>query len=121
MKTGFSIALPAPRDALFRFLADPRNRLRWQSSLASLEMISGGEPRPGMMWREQARGFGAFEMEIAECVAGRSWAERGRSRRTEIDLRLVFADGDVPHTTRIDLTIELRLTPPRGGSPRDLP
>lgn len=112
MRTGFSITLPAPREALFLILSDPRQRLRWQSSLVSLEMTSEGEPRAGTTWREEARGFGAFEMEITECVAGRSWAERGRSRRGEIDLRLVFADGRAPDTTQLDLAVELRLAPP---------
>jgi uncharacterized protein YndB with AHSA1/START domain len=112
MKTHLSILLPAPRRVLFAFLADPRNRPRWQSSIVSLEMTSDGAPRVGTTWTEHARGFGRFEMEITECVEGTRWAERGRSRTGAIELALTLDDGAEPGTTRVDLALVLRLSGP---------
>lgn len=109
MRTRFSTTLLAPRAELFRYLADPRNRPKWQSSILSLTMTSEGEPHVGMTWREHARGFGQFEMEITECEEGRVWAERGRSERGEIEVRLTFQDGAEAGTTELELDLTLRL------------
>ena len=45
-----AVFVPAPRPDVFDFLADPRNRPRWQASLDRVEMIDEGEPHVGMRW-----------------------------------------------------------------------
>ena len=108
MQTRVEVTLRQPVERVFAYLADPRNRPDWQSSIRSLEMIDEGEPRVGMRWRERAAGFGTFDMEIATLEPNRVWAERGSSRLASIHLELRFTDlGD---TTRVALeaTIDLR-------------
>lgn len=105
----FVIALDAPLVPLFEFLADPRNRQNWQSSIVRLDMESEGEPRVGMKWREHARGLGHFQMEITECVSGVTWAERGTSSRGTIDLQLKFDATPDPSRTQITLVLDMNL------------
>ena len=105
----FSVELSCPQQRLFRYLADPRHRLEWQSSLVSLEMQSTGDPRIGMRWQECARGLGRFTMEITEHQSHELWAERGSSERGEIDLTLKFSPGKSAETTRVAVTVVMRL------------
>lgn len=105
----FSLVLPAPVPALFAYLADPRHRPDWQSSILELRLISEGSPREGMRWTERARGFGRFDMQITEYQLEKRWAERGASSRGEIDLALDFAAGPTPDATELTVTLDLRL------------
>ena len=47
-----SVAYDVPADVAFAYLADPRNRPEWQSSLRAVELLDEGEPRVGMRWRD---------------------------------------------------------------------
>lgn len=105
----FSVELSAPVPALFDYLADPRHRPDWQSSIVELSVVDDVSPREGMRWKERARGFGRFDMEITEYRRNERWAERGVSPRGEIDLALDFAIGPSPDSTRLTVTLELRL------------
>ena len=49
---GGRVAFDVPVDVAYAYLADPRNRPEWQSSLSSVEMLDEGEPRVGMRWRD---------------------------------------------------------------------
>ena len=47
-----AVDFDVPVEVAFAYLADPRNRPEWQSSLKSVEMLDDGEPRVGMRWRD---------------------------------------------------------------------
>jgi uncharacterized protein YndB with AHSA1/START domain len=96
-----------PVGRVYPYIADPRNRPQWQRSIREFEMLSEGEPRVGMRWRERAVGAPAFEMAITTMEAGRVWAERGESAAATGTLTVHFqADGE---TTRLRLEIEVEL------------
>jgi hypothetical protein len=70
-------------------------------------MISDGEPRLGMQWRERAIGAPPFLMEICAFETNRLWAERGESPAATGELTIHFApDGDRTH---LHLTIDVEL------------
>jgi uncharacterized protein YndB with AHSA1/START domain len=96
-----------PVERVFAYLADPRNRPNWQRSIREFEMISDGEPRLGMQWRERAIGAPPFVMEISAFETDRVWAERGESAAASGELTIHFApDGDRTH---LHLTIDVEL------------
>ena len=74
-----------PVHVAFAYLADPRNRPEWQSSLRRVELLDEGEPRVGMRWRDHTAVRMAPEMVITEleptCCGPRPDAG-GRSRPT---------------------------------------
>jgi uncharacterized protein YndB with AHSA1/START domain len=107
MRIEFDLHLEAPREAVFAFLADPRNRPRWQSSLVAFEPVDDGPPRAGMRWRETARGAGRFEMAISAYEPPDRWAERLASPRAEgeVDVRFAEEDGG----TRLAVTVDVRI------------
>ena len=110
MTRQFEVELEAPRRKLFDYLADPRNRTAWQSSLRRVWMLSEGAPHVGMRWREQAAGFGTFDMCMSEYEPHRVWAEQGESPKGKMTLRLVFDDTTDPRRTRLNLRLTLDLT-----------
>lgn len=71
-------------------------------------MISAGEPRLGMKWRERAVGAPPFEMEIVAFEPGRLWAERGVSPAFAGSLALHFAEEGGATRLRIVAEVELR-------------
>jgi uncharacterized protein YndB with AHSA1/START domain len=107
MRLEFEHVIRLPLGRVYPYLADPRNRPRWQRSLREFEMISDGEPRVGMRWRERAVGAPPFEMEITAMEAGRLWAERGTSKAATGALTLRFQPEE--DTTRLRITIDLDL------------
>jgi uncharacterized membrane protein len=80
-----------PVDVAFRYLADPRNRPEWQSSLRAVKLLDEGEPRVGMRWLDLTSARIAPEMVITEMEPGVLWAETGRWKAIEADLSLGFA------------------------------
>jgi hypothetical protein len=85
------IAYDVPVDVAFAYLADPRTRPEWQSSLKSVEMLDDGEPRVGMRWRDHTRPGVVPDMVITELQRGIRWAETGTWRAIEADLVLDFS------------------------------
>ena len=110
METRVEATLQQPVDRVFAYLADPRNRPDWQSSIRWLEMIDDGEPRIGMRWRERATGFGTFDMEIVAFERDRTWAESGSSRLATIRVELSF--DDLGAATRVGLHARVDLRGP---------
>ncbi|NYJ01908.1 hypothetical protein HNR19_002606 [Nocardioides thalensis] len=86
----------APR-ATFDYLADPRNRPEWQSSLRSVELLTDGPPRVGTRWIDRTTIGAAPRLEIVEmtppaadgATAG-AWTEVGRWRGLTARLTLTF-------------------------------
>jgi uncharacterized protein YndB with AHSA1/START domain len=75
----FSINLDLPQvpSELFRFLAEPRNRPLWQSTLRTVTEIDEGEPHPGMQWRDVTKVGIKPWMELTDLVPYRLLAETG--------------------------------------------
>ena len=94
-------AVPVP--VAFAYLADPRNRPEWQSSLRAVELLDEGEPRVGMRWLDHTSVRMAPEMVITELEPDVLWAETGRWRGIEADLSLAFA----PHRGGCSVDVEL--------------
>ena len=69
--------LPHPPQALFRFLAEPRNRPMWQSTLRTVTDVDGGEPHPGMQWRDVTKVGIKPWMELTDLVPYRLIGESG--------------------------------------------
>ena len=79
-----------PPEKVFRYLADPRNRPEWQSSLLSVTLVDRGEPRVGMTWRDNTMVGLRPTLEITELVPFKLWAEVGHWRGITASLALHF-------------------------------
>ena len=95
-----------PVSAAFEYLADPRHRPEWQSSLRQVELLDEGAPHVGMRWRDITAVRMAPELTITELEPNVLWAETGRWRAMEADLTLRFA----PHRggCSVDVEFEVR-------------
>jgi uncharacterized protein YndB with AHSA1/START domain len=105
--TEFSVTLelPQPPSALFRVLADPRNRPLWQTSLRAVADVDEGEPHRGMQWRDVTKVGIKPWMEITDLTPYRLLSETGTWRGVDGLLTLRFLK--IRHGTR--LTAEGRL------------
>ncbi len=107
MRLELDYLMHQPVERVFAYIADPRNRPDWQRSIREFTMISDGEPRLGMQWRERPLGAPEFLMEITAFETDHLWAERGESPAATGELTIHFApDGDRTH---LHLTIEVDL------------
>ena len=77
-----------PPEKVFRYLADPRNRPEWQSSLLSVTLVDRGEPRVGMTWRDNTMVGLRPTLVITELVPFKLWAEVGHWRGVTAQLTL---------------------------------
>lgn len=108
MRLEFDHLMRQPVDRVFAYIADPRNRPNWQRTIREFEMLSDGEPRAGMRWRERALGAPPFIMEITAFEPNRLWAERGTSPAVNGELTLHFQP-EGPHTRlRVIVDIDLK-------------
>jgi uncharacterized protein YndB with AHSA1/START domain len=85
-----TLELPHPPATLFRFLAEPRNRPLWQSSLRAVTEVDQGEPHRGMQWRDVTRVGIKPWMEITELTPYRVLSETGTWRGVDGLLTLRF-------------------------------
>lgn len=110
MRAQFQQVVDKSIESVFPFLADPRNRPRWQSSLRTVEMLSEGEPRVGMAWRERPGGLIRFDMRISALEPQALWAEHleGAGISGEIALRFTREND----ATRVTVDISLQLPSP---------
>jgi uncharacterized protein YndB with AHSA1/START domain len=72
-----TVDLPHPPPVLFRFLAEPRNRPLWQTSLRTVADIDDGDPHPGQQWRDVTKVGIRPWMELTELVPYRLIGETG--------------------------------------------
>lgn len=89
-----TVAFAVPVEVAFAYLADPRNRPEWQSSLRRVEMLDDGMPRVGMRWRDHTAARIVPEMEITALEPPEAWAEEGRWRGLRATLMLTFRPTD---------------------------
>jgi uncharacterized protein YndB with AHSA1/START domain len=85
-----TIDLPHPPADLFRFLAEPRNRPLWQSSLRTVTDVDEGEPHAGQHWRDVTKAGIKPQMQLTELVPYRVIAETGTWRGVDGLLTLRF-------------------------------
>lgn len=86
-----AVSFPVPCEVAFDYLADPRRRPEWQSSLARVEDVDGG-PRVGQTWTDVTRLGLRPRMETTELDRPRRWTERGSWRGITATLTLEFAE-----------------------------
>ena len=86
-----SVEYAVPVGVAYGYLADPRNRPEWQSSLRGVELLDEGGPRVGMRWRDLTAVRIEPEMVITQLEPDVVWAETGRWKAIEADLTLGFA------------------------------
>lgn len=79
-----------PVQVAFDYLADPRNRPEWQSSLMSVTLADRGEPRVGLQWRDATVIGIRPRLEIVELDPPHRWVEHGRWQGVEVVLSLDF-------------------------------
>ena len=102
------VDVAAEPGVVFRYLADPRNRPEWQSSLKAVADVDAGEPRAGMRWRDVTKVGVKPQMELTEVTPFRVLSERGtwrgvvglltvKFKRTSAGTRLI-AQGSVTGT-----------------------
>jgi uncharacterized protein YndB with AHSA1/START domain len=103
-----TVRYDVPVHDAFVYLADPRNRPEWQSSLKRVELLDDGEPRVGLRWRDLTSVRMAPEMEITTLEPDVLWAETGRWRAMEADLTLRFA----PHRGGCSVDVEFEVRGP---------
>ena len=87
---GGDVDFSVPVDVAYAYLADPRTRPEWQSSLKSVEMLDEGEPRVGMRWRDYTAARIVPDMQITILEPGDMWAEVGHWRAISAILMLSF-------------------------------
>jgi uncharacterized protein YndB with AHSA1/START domain len=101
-----TVELPHPPASVFRFLADPRNRPLWQTSLRTVTDVDAGDPEVGMQWRDVTKVGIKPSMEITELTPFSVLGETGTWRGVDGLLTLRFVKA--PPGTR--LTAEGRLS-----------
>jgi uncharacterized protein YndB with AHSA1/START domain len=85
-----SVAFDVPAEAAFDYLADPRNRPEWQSSLRRVELVDD-EVRVGQRWVDVTSPGLRPQMETTALERPRRWAETGMWFGVEAFLELQFA------------------------------
>ena len=88
---GFTAAveLDHPRELVFDYLADPRNRPEWQASLLSVTLRDrAAEPHLGLRWRDNTLAGVRPRLEISRFEPPRVWAETGRWRGIRAELTM---------------------------------
>ena len=101
-----SVEYDVPVGVAFAYLADPRNRPEWQSSLRGVDLLDEGEPRVGMRWRDLTSARIVPDMVITAMEPDVLWAETGRWKAIEADLTLRFAPRD--GGCRVDVAFGVR-------------
>ncbi len=86
-----TIHFPVPCEVAFDYLADPRRRAEWQSSLSRVEDVDG-EPRVGQTWVDVTRPGLRPAMETTELDRPHRWTEVGTWRGLSATLTLAFTE-----------------------------
>jgi hypothetical protein len=88
-----TVAFGVVPEVAFDYLADPRHRPAWQSSLARVDGVTG-EPHAGQTWTDVTRPGLRPAMETTSFERPHRWAERGRWRGFEAGLTLTITPTD---------------------------
>jgi hypothetical protein len=96
-----------PCAVAFDYLADPRNRAEWQSSLARVEDVDG-EPRVGQTWVDVTKPGMRPAMETTELDRPHRWTEIGTWRGFSATLTLTFTETPAGCTVEPTMTVRGR-------------
>ncbi|MFP3712233.1 SRPBCC family protein [Puerhibacterium sp. TATVAM-FAB25] len=108
----FTVPVAAPPHDVFDYLADPRHRAEWQSSLRSVDLEDAGPPREGTRWVDRTAVGAGPRMRITEMVppgAGGepgAWSEVGTWRGLRARLRLTFAPDAAGTALGVELSVD---------------
>ena len=95
-----------PIGPVFDYLADPRHRAEWQSSLRRVELLSEQPTGVGARWRDVTWAGISPELRVTTHEPGAAWAEEGRWRGITASLLVIFAaQGD---ETDLEMSVRLR-------------
>jgi uncharacterized protein YndB with AHSA1/START domain len=116
----FSLVVAAPPPAVFDYLAEPRNRPEWQSSLRAVELLTDGPTGVGTRWLDRTAVGARPALEIVEMrrptdAAAGVWAEVGEWHGLRAELSLRFEPLTGSPTTLVSGKVSL------DGSPAWLP
>jgi uncharacterized protein YndB with AHSA1/START domain len=100
-----AVPFGVPPEVAFDYLADPRNRPAWQSSLSRVEAVTG-EPRIGQRWVDVTRPGLRPSMETTELDRPHRWAEIGRWRGLRAALALTFVAAEPGCEVVFEFTVE---------------
>jgi hypothetical protein len=89
-RLGGTVRFEVPAESAFDYLADPRRRPEWQSSLRRVEGVDG-QPRVGQTWTDVTKPGLRAAMVTTVLERPRLWAETGTWRAVRADLTLRFA------------------------------
>ena len=91
-----SVFVAAPRELVFDYFADPRNRPEWQATLASVDLLDplGPDEPPyvGLRWVDEVKVGPPFELQISRLEPGRLWSEVGSAGPFTAYGTLLFED-----------------------------
>lgn len=117
-----SLRIAAPPRTTFDYLAEPRHRAQWQSSLRAVDMLTDGPTRVGTRWVDRTRIGAAPQLEITVMTPPSAtpssatvgvWTEVGRWRGLTAMLTLTFTPVPARHgATDVGVRIEVDGTGP---------
>ncbi len=111
------MAFDVPVEVAFDYLADPRNRPEWQSSLRRVELLDD-QVAVGQRWVDVTVPGLRPRMETTALDRPSAWSERGQWRgRATAELTLVFVPSDGGCQVHADFSLELSRLPERLAQP----
>ena len=91
-----AVFVAAPREDVFGYLADPRNRPEWQASLDTIELLDplahGEDPYVGLRWIDRVKVGPPFELQISRLEPDQLWSEVGSAGPFTAYGTLLFED-----------------------------
>lgn len=106
------VDFPVSCEVAFDYLADPRRRAEWQSSLRRVDDVVG-PVGVGQTWVDVTVPGLRPRLETTELDRPRRWAERGTWRRFRATLTLTFA----PTASGCRVSVDLALTAGGAAAP----
>ena len=112
----FTVDVPARPRAAFDYLADPRHRPQWQSSLRAVRLADGGPPRVGTRWTDRTAIGAEPRLEIVEMAPpgddGQTgaWSEVGTWHGLRARLRLTFTPASAGTRTLLGVQVDFDST-----------
>jgi uncharacterized protein YndB with AHSA1/START domain len=107
-----TVEFGVPREVAFDYLADPRNRPEWQSSLRRVSAVDG-EPRVGQTWVDETKPGLKPRMRTTELDRPTHWSESGTWRFVRADLTLDLVE--TPTGCAVDYRYRVHVLGPIGG------
>ena len=100
------------RETVFDYLADPRNRPEWQSSLRRVAAVAG-DPGVGQTWTDVTWPGFRPQMRVTAYERATRWSETGTWRFARADLTLDLADD--PRGCAVDYSFRIHVLGPVGA------